>query len=135
MSYLSHDTKIAFASIAVLLLLNISVQAWEFPFAPAQWNKEQRWNNLIADLSALNTPENIKLLNQYMEANRVYVVGFYMTDLQKPFWVAYNEGVTTRQFDAVNFALTEGQVRQLKGMVEDGNISSWDKFRIWFMLR
>lgn len=135
MKKLNNDGKIAFASIAVLLLLNISVQAWEFPFAPAWNSKEHRWNNLIADLSTLNSPENIKLLNQYMEANRVYVVGFYVTDLQKPFWVAYNEGITTRQFDAVNFALTEGQVRQLKGMVEDGKISSWEKFRIWLMLR
>ena len=139
--FLIVSTSTAQASIFDDIMQRISPRHTPNPALPpssAPVGHDARWASLSGDLLALNTQANIASLNEYMDAYDVMSVRVNVIDLQNSFDVVRTQGVvipaTAPQVD-VQVRLTEGQVRQIIEMASDGKISSWEKIRIWLMLK
>lgn len=97
-----------------------------------------RWASLSNDLFLLNTPANIMMLSAYMELYNVRSIRVDVIDLQRSFYIVSGYGLyfqSTGGVDDVQVRLTEGQVREIMKMAQDGYVSPFERFRIWLLLR
>lgn len=134
--------------LATLFMVNVASAGildfnWLFPAAPAQQETPQDDRGAALyifytqTIIPLNTPQNIQHLTTYMQSKNVQAVQVHLTDLDKDFYIVSGEGTTLNRPVSIDksLKLTTGQVKDIAGMLVDGQISYWEQWQLITMLR
>ncbi|GEM_PF-2617596 len=146
--------KTVMIAITVLVLgLSITAQAGFFDFFQTpkiSLDQNQttyvtqdvsKWDNLKTDLQQLNTSENITSLSRIMQQQNVDVVQVDVTDQDNyigTFYIVKDVGIVfqppEQQVDRT-FRVSEQDVRSIIDMLSDGEVSLFERIRIWMILQ
>ncbi len=126
------------ASAGLFDWLTIPGKQRQTPTAAAQSNdKDAAFSSLyMQTVSPLNTPENIKQVSTYMDGNKLQTIQVQVTDLNKAFYVVSGAGTTLTPPTRIDktLRLTTGQVKDAASILADGQISYFERMRLYFIL-